>query len=129
MKSIAILSVIASLSAAVPVTVPVTSDRVALEPRQAGSDTRNDLTNGSPCKAATVIFARGTTESGNVGSIAGPPLFNALGSAFAVQGVDYPADIPGFLAGGDANGSKTMASLVNQVRVHLSYSEASIWVY
>lgn len=32
----------------------------------------------------------------------------------AVQGVDYPADIPGFLAGGDANGSKTMAQLVTK---------------
>lgn len=28
--------------------------------------------------------------------------------------MDYPADIPGFLAGGDAGGSKTMASLVQQ---------------
>lgn len=67
----------------------------------------------------TVIFARGTTETGNVGTLAGPPFFNALEASVgagnvAVQGVDYPADIPGFLAGGDAGGSKTMASLVQQ---------------
>lgn len=30
----------------------------------------------------------------------------------AVQGVEYAADIPGFLAGGDAAGSATMAKLV-----------------
>lgn len=32
----------------------------------------------------------------------------------AVQGVDYPADIPGFLAGGDKTGSATMAQLIGQ---------------
>jgi cutinase len=74
-------------------------------------DTENDLTNGSPCKAMTVIFARGTTETGNVGTLTGPPFFSALKDAagaanVAVQGVDYPASIPGFLAGGDATGSQ-----------------------
>lgn len=82
-----------------------------LEPRQnlAGT-TQNGL--GGACKGMTVIFARGTTEAGNVGSVAGPPFFQALSKMvngdMAVQGVDYPADIPGFLAGGDANGSKKM---------------------
>ena len=83
------------------------------------SDTENDLTNGSGCKAITVIFARGTTESGNVGSLAGPPFFDALSkvvnaSNLAVQGVDYPADWTGFFAGGDATGSETYAQLVSQ---------------
>ncbi len=68
----------------------------------------------------TVIFARGTTEQGNVGTLSGPPFFDALSKVIgvknlAVQGVVYPADIPGFLAGGDANGSKNMAQLVQQV--------------
>jgi cutinase len=74
-------------------------------------DTQNGLSGA--CKAYTVIFARGTTESGNVGTIAGPPFFQALATRvgagnLAVQGVDYPADIPGFLAGGDKAGSQTM---------------------
>lgn len=91
-----------------------------LHPRQlATSDTENDLTDGSACKAVTVIFARGTTESGNVGTLAGPPFFAALAtdigaSNLAVQGVDYAADIAGFLEGGDPTGSQTMASLVEQ---------------
>ncbi|MCJ1448480.1 MAG: hypothetical protein MMC23_008997 [Stictis urceolatum] len=91
-----------------------------LRARQLGtSTTENDLTNGSPCKAVTVIFARGTTEAGNVGSLAGPPFFQALAndigaSNLAVQGVDYPASIAGFLAGGDAAGSTTFAGLVQQ---------------
>lgn len=86
--------------------------------RQLGM-TENMLTDGTPCRAVTLIFARGTTESGNVGTFAGPPFFQALAndigaSNLAVQGVDYPADIPGFLEGGDPTGSATMASLVSQ---------------
>jgi len=88
--------------------------------RQLGtSNTENMLTDGTPCRAVTLIFARGTTETGNVGTFAGPPFFQALAndigaSNLAVQGVDYPADIPGFLEGGDPGGSATMASLVSQ---------------
>lgn len=83
------------------------------------STTQNGLTDGTGCKAMTVIFARGTTEQGNVGSLSGPPFFASLAASvgmenLAVQGVEYPADIPGFLAGGDANGSSTMAQLVTQ---------------
>jgi cutinase len=97
-----------SLVSASPVAVP-----------RAAGDTRNDLTNGSGCKAMTVIFARGTTETGNVGTLTGPPFFTALDSAMgagqvAVQGVEYPADIPGFLAGGDKAGSAKMAQMVTQ---------------
>ncbi|KFX96247.1 hypothetical protein V495_03604 [Pseudogymnoascus sp. VKM F-4514 (FW-929)] len=104
------------LALAAPVTIAIPEG--GLNVRQS-SDTRNDLTDGSACKAVTVIFARGTTESGNVGSLAGPPFFSALATAIgtdnlAVQGVEYPADIAGFLAGGDAGGSKKMAELVGQ---------------
>lgn len=83
-----------------------------IQPRQSfAGDTENGLS--GPCKAYTVIFARGTTETGNVGAIAGPPFFQALASRvgsgnLAVQGVNYPADIAGFLAGGDPAGSQTM---------------------
>ena len=61
----------------------------------------------------TVIFARGTTEPGNVGLVTGPPFFDALSAmiganALSVQGVSYSASVEGFLAGGDATGSQTM---------------------
>ncbi|OAL53408.1 cutinase-domain-containing protein [Pyrenochaeta sp. DS3sAY3a] len=86
------------------------------------STTQNDVTNGGACKAMTVLFARGTTEAGNMGSIAGPPFVSAIGKMMggaanvAVQGIEYPADIPGFLAGGDKGGSTLMAQMVGQVR-------------
>jgi cutinase len=62
-----------------------------------------------------VIFARGTGEAGNVGTVTGPPFFNALNTAFgaenvAVQGVDYAASTAGFT--GDARGNAKMAELV-----------------
>ena len=85
------------------------------------SSTQNDVTKSSGCKAMTVLFARGTTEIGNMGTVAGPPFVSAIAKMMggaqnlAVQGIEYPADIPGFLAGGDAAGSKLMATMVGQV--------------
>ena len=76
--------------------------------------TETDLTAGNACDDVTIIFARGTTEAGNVGALVGPEFFDAVqaklgrDASVAVQGVDYPADIPGFLAGGDKAGSQTM---------------------
>jgi cutinase len=73
--------------------------------------TQNGLS-GS-CGAVTVIFARGTTETGNVGVLAGPPFFDALGAIIGagnlvLQGVDYPASVEAFLDGGDSGGAQTM---------------------
>nr|AGO59082.1 cutinase 1 [Sirococcus conigenus] len=68
------------------------------------------------CSDMTIIFARGTTEPGTVGTLAGPPFFAAVKSqlggraTLTTQGVDYPANIAGFLAGGDPAGSQTMAN-------------------
>jgi cutinase len=85
------------------------------------SQSQNDVVNGGGCKAMTVLFARGTTEGGNMGTVAGPPFVSAIGAmmgaaSVAVQGIEYPADIPGFLVGGDKAGSALMAKMVGQVR-------------
>jgi hypothetical protein len=74
--------------------------------------TYNEL--GQACTTYTVIFARGTTEPGNVGILVGPPFFQALeslvgSSALTIQGVnDYAASIDGYLEGGDPSGSAEM---------------------
>ncbi|KAK7997413.1 hypothetical protein PG990_009886 [Apiospora arundinis] len=81
----------------------------------------NDIENGQ-CGDIVVIFARGTTEPGNVGVLVGPPLFGALrkqlgavGKTLAVQGVDhYDASVTGYLQGGSSSGSQQMANLVSQ---------------
>jgi cutinase len=104
--------------------VPVKIDTATrLSKRQYTGDTYNQLTDGTACRRVTVIWARGTTQTGNVGSpdSEGPTFFNALASRLggtsqlAIQGVTYPADIFGFLAGGDAGGATTMFNLINQV--------------
>ncbi|KAJ7701442.1 cutinase [Mycena rosella] len=66
------------------------------------------------CTDVIVFFARGTTETAPIGTIVGPPLEAALTTALAGKsltftGVDYAADIPGFLEGGDPAGSAAMA--------------------
>ncbi|KAJ7292529.1 cutinase [Mycena rebaudengoi] len=67
------------------------------------------------CSDVIVFFARGTTEAAPIGSIVGPPLQTALrtalgGKSLTFTGVDYAADIAGFLAGGDPTGSRNMAN-------------------
>jgi cutinase len=93
-----------------------------LAKRQYNGNTYNQLTDGTACRDVTLIFARGTTQDGNVGAAGteGPVFFNAVASALggtsrlAIQGVTYPANVAGFLAGGDAAGSTTMYNLINQ---------------
>ncbi|CAG5170287.1 uncharacterized protein ALTATR162_LOCUS7157 [Alternaria atra] len=93
-----------------------------LTKRQYNGDTYNQLTDGTACRPITVIYARGTTQAGNVGEAGseGPTFFNALASRvggisrLAIQGVNYPANVFGFLAGGDAAGATTMFNLINQ---------------
>ena len=93
-----------------------------LTKRQYNGNTYNQLTDGTPCREITLIFARGTTQEGNVGAAGteGPVFFNALASRLggtsrlAIQGVTYPANVAGFLSGGDAAGSTTMFNLINQ---------------
>ncbi|OLN83439.1 Cutinase 2 [Colletotrichum chlorophyti] len=96
-----------------------TASSSAISRRQYNGDTFNQLTDGTPCRPVTLIWARGTTQKGNVGEAnsEGPVFFNALASRLgaanlAVQGVDYAANIFGFLVGGDPAGSTTMANLV-----------------
>lgn len=96
--------------------VEVQSFSNGLSKRQSLAVTENQL---SLCRPVTVIFARGTIELGNVGSLAGPPFFNALGDAIgysnvAIQGVDYPATILGYLEGGDKGGATKLAALTEQ---------------
>lgn len=62
----------------------------------------NGLTDGSPCKAVTVLFAKGTGENGNMGdgSSPGPAWAAAIRSSLGtdqvtVQGINYTASVIG----------------------------------
>lgn len=72
----------------------------------------------------TLIYARGTTQNGNIGAAGdvGPLMMNNVSALIgadklAVQGVDYDADVVGFLGnlvGVDDEGAQTMADLVSR---------------
>ncbi|KAK2757012.1 hypothetical protein FQN54_004981 [Arachnomyces sp. PD_36] len=82
-----------------------------------GSSTENGVVDNGGCQPLTFIFARGTTEMGNMGSVVGPPVASALRSSLndkvTVQGVDYPASAAGNAAMG-AEGGPEMAKLAQQ---------------
>ena len=107
MRSFATLITLA-LSAVVfaaPVAEPVAEpEAVELEARQS-------------CKNVQVYFARGTTEPGTLGTVVGPAFSSALstaliGKTLSFTGINYPADVAGYLAGGSSAGAQTMANLV-----------------
>ncbi|KIK61370.1 carbohydrate esterase family 5 protein [Collybiopsis luxurians FD-317 M1] len=69
------------------------------------------------CADVIVVYARGTTEPAPIGTTVGPALQASLlavlgGKSLSFQGVDYPADIPGFLEGGSPEGSTNMANML-----------------
>ncbi|KAF9014219.1 cutinase [Cyathus striatus] len=79
-----------------------------------------DLQGRQSCNDVYVYFARGTTETPTIGTIVGPPFQAALQSALTgktlvFQGIDYPATVAGFLAGGDPGGGTTMANSVTNI--------------
>ncbi|KAJ5089218.1 cutinase-domain-containing protein [Penicillium argentinense] len=79
--------------------------------------TENGVTQNKGCQPLTFIFARGSTEMGNMGSIVGPPVAQQLNSLLnnkvTVQGVTYDAGIASNAELG-ANGGPIMAKLVKQ---------------
>jgi cutinase len=96
MKFAVAISILAGLAAAAPATV---------DERQFLGTTRNDLREGNAgsCPTAILVFARGTTEAGNMGQTVGPALASGLSSQVSdlwVQGVGevYQADVAGNLA-------------------------------
>ncbi|KAI3398350.1 hypothetical protein diail_9442 [Diaporthe ilicicola] len=101
MKFLSIISLYATLLAAAPVEVSVEAGVADIEVRQAGL-TRNELESGSSsaCPKAIFIFARASTELGNMASSAGPIVAAALERQYGdsqvwVQGVGgpYTADL------------------------------------
>lgn len=102
-----------TLAAAEAVIVPGTQALATT----VGIDTTQDaLNDGTPCHEVILVFARGTFEPGNMGSLVGPELVDAMmgtmapaGMTMAVQGVEnYPASVPEYLQGGSPSGSAAM---------------------
>ncbi|KAF2765925.1 cutinase, partial [Teratosphaeria nubilosa] len=78
--------------------------------------TASDVQRGV-CAPITVLFARGTFEIGNVGSVIGPQLFSALSRLtngnIALQGLNYDANLLDDFSFGASDGPK-MTQLARQ---------------
>ncbi|TLS29910.1 hypothetical protein PpBr36_02204, partial [Pyricularia pennisetigena] len=110
-----------SLSIAAAILAATASAMPVLEARQTVGTTANEFTQGG-CKDVVLLYARGTTQSGNMGEEPGPALGNALktrlGAArVAVQGVAYSASLLGNLSpgGAPANEASSFRTLIGQV--------------
>ncbi|PSR75846.1 cutinase-domain-containing protein [Coniella lustricola] len=98
----------------------------------------------SSCTTYTLLFARGTTETGTLGTVVGPGLETSVQSALGtsqvtVQGVTYAADVAGITseATGSGPGSVAMAqdaatalsSCPNTKLILTGYSQGAIVVH
>jgi cutinase len=123
MKFLSVLTLVSAALAA-PASVAVREEAVSdpdLVARQSTSE--EGLRFGLTCGDVVLIFARGSTEVGNMGTIIGPDLARALGRrlgsrSLTVQGVNYAALLStNYLPGGtdlaSENEMKSMLRLAN----------------
>jgi cutinase len=126
MKPLSIL-VLASAVLAAPLAIPAPEDTTPnpeVLARQLLPTTEEGLRLGLSCGDVVFIFARGSTEVGNMGTVIGPDLARALdrrlplGQDLTIQGVNYAALVaPNYLPGGtdlaSENEMKNMLRLAN----------------
>lgn len=123
MKSVASFVPLLSSLIGTAVAAPASESAAhALVRRNYTTEYAEQLVDGTPCRAVTVIYARGTGQEGNIGESTdvGPLFLDDLAAIvgaenLAAQGVNYTADILGFEEGGDVAGSALLANLTTLV--------------
>ncbi|KAI0376783.1 carbohydrate esterase family 5 protein [Hypomontagnella monticulosa] len=103
--------------------------------RQSAGTTANEFLNGG-CRDVIFIYARGSTQDGNIGDDPGPQTIDqlkaALGtSAVAAQGVDYPALLIDNLRSGgcDPEDADNMRALITQAATQCPSSKLVVSGY
>lgn len=109
-----------------------------IDTRQLGNrvgTTSREFTQGG-CRDIIMLFARGSTEIGNMGTVCGPPTGEGLKKAFgadkvAVEGVEYAALLStNFLPGGaDPAGIREMKNLIAQATTQCPDSKLVVGGY
>jgi len=98
------MKIVALVFAAAAVAFPLHLPSLSLSKRQCtpqdyqGADTATGIVDHNCCADITLIYARGTSEPGNVGQNVGPTVWAALAekvgaSNILFQGVNYNADL------------------------------------
>ncbi|KAK2593089.1 hypothetical protein QQS21_009219 [Conoideocrella luteorostrata] len=112
---------LAAITETFPVNVAVTEICGALtvgEEALAETFGLSTTENANGCADVTLVFARGTCDPGNLGALSGPSFVTAVKKAVgssksvAVQGIDYPATVDGYLTADPAAG-RTMAKFIS----------------
>lgn len=88
--SIVSTTLLASLVAALP------NDLVVRQSNRVGS-TANEFKRGG-CKPVVMVFARGSTEVGNMGTVCGPPTAEGLKQNFGAANVAIQVSLPSFMS-------------------------------
>ncbi|KAI1778743.1 carbohydrate esterase family 5 protein [Hypoxylon cercidicola] len=108
---------------------------VSVQRRQSAGTTANEFLNGG-CRDVIFIFARGSTQDGNIGNDPGPQTVDqlkaALGaSAVAAQGVDYPALLVDNLRDGgcDPEDANNMRALITRAATECPSSKLVVSGY
>ncbi|KAI1975724.1 hypothetical protein LOZ53_004044 [Ophidiomyces ophidiicola] len=94
--------------------------------------TENGVTGHKTCEPLTLIYARGTEEAGNIGTVVGPHLTAALrrllNNKVTIQGVNYPATARD-TSGLGADGGPAMAALVKQALANCPATKIAVAGY
>ncbi|KAI9172124.1 putative cutinase 1 [Paramyrothecium foliicola] len=116
--------------------LPLLASATPIESRQnrVGS-TANEFTEGG-CKPVIMLFARGSTEIGNMGTVCGPPTAQGIKANFgadqvAVEGIEYGALLStNFLPGGaDPRGIQQMQTLIAKANTECPDSKLVVGGY
>ncbi|KAI2615320.1 carbohydrate esterase family 5 protein [Hypoxylon sp. NC1633] len=146
--SVSISAALVALATATPLTLDYSENMIAklkarqlasrvagIQGRQSAGTTANEFLDGG-CKDVIFVFARGSTQPGNIGDDPGPQTINqlkaALGAgAVAAQGVDYPATLLDNLRDGgcDPEDADNMRALITQAATQCPSSKLVVSGY
>ncbi|KAH9905179.1 carbohydrate esterase family 5 protein [Xylariomycetidae sp. FL2044] len=137
-------AVLATLASATPLTFDLSEAQInklkagqtnGISARQDDSTTANEFLEGG-CRDLIFIYARGSTQDGNIGQSPGPQTIEALKSALgddyvAAQGVEYPASLlDNLLSGGcDPEDAENMLALITQAATECPDSAIAVSGY
>jgi cutinase len=142
-SSLLLTTALLGLGSAIPMTFDLSIEMIdklkagrssGISSRATGT-TANEFLQGG-CRPLIFIYARGSTQDGNVGESPGPQTIDglkaSLGASYvAAQGLEYPADLLDNLrAGGcDPDDAKHMRDLITQAATQCPSSELAVAGY
>ncbi|KAI3317374.1 carbohydrate esterase family 5 protein [Xylariaceae sp. AK1471] len=142
-SSLLLTTALLGLGSAIPMTFDLSVEMIdklksgrssGISSRATGT-TANEFLQGG-CRPLIFIYARGSTQDGNVGATPGPQTIDGLKASLgadyvAAQGLDYPADLLDNLRSGgcDPDDAENMRDLITQAATQCPGSELAVAGY